>query len=214
MRKVFIFIFIVISYNLSFGQDIPNWDPYKPKDSDVLYFHNGVVISLLEHIGVSYCSPSNRMMMRDSISELVTESRKLKENKIKHQFNKFVRANNNDSIMTFPDVNRVLFTKKEFQEKHLWYNARTHKLLSEGLIIGFKESKIPDGTKPYQTISNCSIDLLKYESILVLEIYYHEFRQVNTTVYFKMKDGRLLYVPLMSLYGVTFSELLPLDWCN
>jgi hypothetical protein len=209
-------IFSVLSLNvLPCGcQTNINSNPYKSNSDDINYFNAKFISDFLLCINVHYLGPSFRMMVRDSVSEIYLNQIGSDDDIIQKEFNLFTTYNDGDSIMSFPDINRVLMTKKEFDSNYIWYDNSINSKLSHGLVIGMKSWEIPSDAKPYKVSKNCSVSLVKYRSVIIVETYYPDYNQVSTSLYLVMNNGWLLHVPYNRLYDDSFCSSVPLDWCE
>ena len=200
MKTVFLSIFMGLFTMVGFSQAF-----YPYKKDEVRYF--GVYAKpsgLLEHLGISYCSPGNRLIVSESRTKEFMEYYSWNEDRIQISFDKHKNSSITESEFSLvPDVNRVIMTEKEFFLKNDWndeFSSDMVQIMSNmgSVIIGMKEWEIPVGTKPWVAIDylkdiNKVVFFDSFQSIMIVELYLPTTKQVTSRVFIRTKTSQLIY---------------------
>ena len=200
MKTVFLFIFMGLFTMVGLGQ---GFYPYK-KDGVMYVGVYAKPSGLLEHLGISYCSPDDRVIVSESRTKEFMEYYSWNEDRIQISFDKHKNSSITESEFSLvPDVNRVIMTEKEFFLKNDWndeFSSDMVQIMSNmgSVIIGMKEWEIPVGTKPWVAIDylkdiNKVVFFDSFKSIMIVELYLPTTKQVTSRVFIKTNTSQLIY---------------------
>lgn len=193
MKKIILTFIIGLMTMVGYGQQF-----YPFEKNDITYFGmNSIPKLLLNHLGVYYASPSDRLIASDSLSKIYMEHFRWDEDKILIVFEKHKQQHTDSSFTLNVDVNRVIMSRKEFFEQNEWndeFSRDCNEMMAYAgsLIIGMKEWSIPKNTKPFIVESYITLDLRMFKSVLVIETYLPGSNQVSTVLFLRTQDGKLI----------------------
>lgn len=195
MKKVILilfFLFPTFCFSQSFFQNIKN------ESNSIKYFAlNYNEMNLLDSFGIIYCPPLYRWGILDSIPYYI------KNPYFVNLYKKHIENNFGDEFPPLPQHNRVIISGYYFTNKMEYYDEYSKKINDEFFnysyfdVIGIKEYEISKNSKPINVLNLSgdgyyTIHPNNFVSILIVEKFYPEVKQVIPSIYLKYKNGEFV----------------------